>query len=150
MSDARPPLEAHEIVETWRREFEESASDEALQWVSLAQAERESGVSRSTMRAWFRSGELPSRLEPGPHGPQRLVPLEAVLDMAQRSPARGRQRRRAPSVGFPDGLAALVESLTARAEARAAAAEAALRVALERAAAAEAELRVLRDPNLRQ
>jgi hypothetical protein len=61
-------------------------------WVGLAEAEALSGVSRSALRAWFRSGELASRVVDGPHGPQRLVPLEAVLERASQSP---RIRRKA-------------------------------------------------------
>jgi len=62
------------------------------EWVSLAEAEHRGGVSRSTLRAWYRSGQLPSRLMPGPHGMHRLVPLDAVLERVARSPrpaARG-------------------------------------------------------------
>ncbi len=140
----RGPLEIHEIVEGWRQEF---AHDDTppLRWVTLAEAEEAAGVSRSTLRAWFRSGEVPSRLEAGPHGPQRLVPVEAVLDKARRSPARGRARPRANETETGDALVTLVGTLIARAEERAAAAETALHAALERAAAAEAEVRVLRD-----
>jgi hypothetical protein len=29
---------------------------------------------------------VPSRLEEGPHGPERLVPLDAVIERAQTSP----------------------------------------------------------------
>ena len=48
----------------------------------LAVAEAEAGVSRSALRAWYRNGEIPSRLVDGPNGPQRLVPLDAVIDRA--------------------------------------------------------------------
>jgi hypothetical protein len=143
MSDRGTALEAHEVVESWREEFAHHDSP-ALEWVTLAEAEKVADVSRSTLRAWFRSGQLPSRLEPGPHGPQRLVPVEAVLDKARRSPARGRARPRKPEA-LDEHLVPLIEAVIARAEDRATAAETALRAALERAAAAEAELRVLRD-----
>jgi hypothetical protein len=55
-------------------------------WVTLAEAGEVTGASRSTLRAWYRKGEIPSRLEDGPHGPERLVPLDAVLERAQGSP----------------------------------------------------------------
>ena len=55
-------------------------------WVTLAEAAEASGASRSTLRTWYRSGRIPSRLTEGPHGPERLVPLDAVLDEAQHSP----------------------------------------------------------------
>lgn len=61
-------------------------------WVTLARAEQETGVSRSALRSWYRSGEIRSRLVDGPNGPQRLVPLDAVVERAAQSP---RIRRRA-------------------------------------------------------
>ena len=57
-----------------------------LGWVTLGEAAEASGASRSTLRAWHRSGRIPSRLADGPHGPERLVPLDAVLEEAQHSP----------------------------------------------------------------
>jgi predicted site-specific integrase-resolvase len=55
-------------------------------WVTLAEAGEITGASRSTLRSWYRKGEIPSRLEAGPHGPERLVPLDAVMERAQHSP----------------------------------------------------------------
>ncbi|MDQ4096980.1 MAG: excisionase [Actinomycetota bacterium] len=80
-------------------------------WVTLAEAEGESGVSRSALRAWYRIGELPSRLVDGPHGPQRLVPLEAVVARARQSPRI--QRKAARAVGFEAEVAALRERVAA-------------------------------------
>lgn len=78
-------------------------------WVPLAQAESEAGVSRSALRAWFRAGEIPSRLVDSPYGPQRIVPLDAVLDRAARSP---RLRRRAErDQGLAEEVAALRQRL---------------------------------------
>jgi hypothetical protein len=129
-------------------------------WVPLAEAERQAGVSRSTLRTWYRTGQIASRLMPGPHGLQRLVPLEVVQDRAARSPRTGPRSAPAPAkedapmtsgLSTPDAVVRLAELATAAAteraeaaEARADAAEAALRAALERAAAAEAEVRLLR------
>jgi transposase len=56
-----------------------------LRWVSLAEAEQSVGVSRSALRVWYRSGQIPSRLVDGPFGPQREVPIEAVLARAASS-----------------------------------------------------------------
>jgi transposase len=56
-----------------------------LRWVSLAEAEQSVGVSRSALRVWYRTGQIPSRLVDGPFGPQREVPIEAVLARAARS-----------------------------------------------------------------
>jgi len=78
-------------LEAWRAELELLAMVEGSTWVPLAEAERQAGVSRSALRAWYRNGEISSRLVDGPHGPQRLVPLEAVLERAERS-ARIRRR----------------------------------------------------------
>jgi transposase len=77
-------------------------------WVSLAEAEGQAGVSRSALRAWYRSGELPSRLVDGAHGPQRLVPLEAVVARARQSPRIQRKAARA------EGLEAEVRELRER------------------------------------
>ena len=65
---------------------------EAPRWVSLAEAEVGTGVSRSALRAWCRTGQVPSRLADGRHGPQRMVPLDAVVERARQSP---RLQRRA-------------------------------------------------------
>jgi hypothetical protein len=163
-----PIVDLEDLVEQWGAEF---AIEQELAglgtptdatWVPLAEAERVAGVSRSTLRTWYRTGQIASRLMPGPHGLQRLVPLEVVKDKAARSPRTG--PRTAPSaptqedsemqtgLSTPDAVVRLAELATASAtqraevaEARAASAEAALREALQRAAAAEAELRVLRE-----
>lgn len=55
-------------------------------WVTLAEAEDRSGASRSALRVWYRSGQVPSRLVEGPNGPQRLVLLDAVVERAGQSP----------------------------------------------------------------
>lgn len=76
----------------WRAELDLAAELEDVRWVTLGRAEEETGVSRSALRSWYRSGQLRSRLVDGPHGPQRLVPLEEVVQRAEQSP---RLRRRA-------------------------------------------------------
>jgi transposase len=78
-------------IDAWRAELELLARAEGTTWVSLAEAESEAGVSRSALRTWYRNGEIASRLVDGPHGPQRLVPLEAVVERAGQS-ARIRRR----------------------------------------------------------
>ena len=67
-------------------------------WVTLEEASGAASVSRSTLRSWYRSGQLPSRMVPGIHGPQRLVPLDAVLDRALRSTRIRRQLEHATSL----------------------------------------------------
>jgi hypothetical protein len=172
MADPDEIVDLEDLVHQWgaefaiERELAGLGTDADATWVPLAEAERVAGVSRSTLRTWYRTGQIASRLMPGPHGLQRLVPLEVVADKARRSPRTG--PRPAPAAAAPDveedadtmptalstadavvRLAELATSTaTERAEAaevRAAAAEAALRDALQRAAAAEAELRLLRE-----
>ncbi|MCL2393666.1 MAG: helix-turn-helix domain-containing protein [Acidimicrobiaceae bacterium] len=67
-------------------------------WVTLDEASEAAGVSRSTLRSWYRNGQIPSRMVAGVHGPQRLVPLEAVVDRALRSARARRQLEHARSV----------------------------------------------------
>lgn len=74
-------------------------------WVPLGQAEAEVGVSRSALRAWYRAGEIPSRLVEGPNGPQRIVPLDAVVERASQSPRI--QRRTERERGLEAEVAAL-------------------------------------------
>ncbi len=60
-------------------------------WVTLEEAVDATGVSRSTLRSWYRSGRIPSRMVAGVHGPQRIVPLAVVIDRALSSPRSRRQ-----------------------------------------------------------
>jgi transposase len=79
------PSEWDDRLAAWRDELDLLAKLEDSAWVPLAVAEAEAGVSRSALRTWYRQGEIASRLVDGPHGPQRLVPLQAVLDRAAQS-----------------------------------------------------------------
>lgn len=92
-------------LESWRAELELFEQLEDSPWVPLARAEAETGVSRSALRSWYRNGEIPSRLVDGPNGPQRLVPLDAVLERAARSPRI--QRRAEREVGLEAQVALL-------------------------------------------
>lgn len=82
----------------WRDELELLAKLDDTPWVPLAIAQAEAGVSRSALRAWYRNGEIASRLVDGPHGPQRLVPLQAVLDRAAQSARIQRRAEREVSL----------------------------------------------------
>ena len=77
-------------LQAWRDEL--ALLDQLAGWVPLAEACDRTGASRSTVRSWYRSGQIRSRLVDGPHGPQRLVVLDEVAGRAERSP---RIRRRA-------------------------------------------------------
>ena len=78
----------------WQSELDLFAQLEDTPWVPLAQAEAETGVSRSALRSWYRNGEIESRLIDGPNGPQRLVPLHAVVERAAKSPRIQRRAER--------------------------------------------------------
>lgn len=82
----------------WQAELELFAQLDQTPWVPLAQAEAETGVSRSALRAWYRNGEIRSRLVDGPNGPQRLVPLEEVVARAAQSPRIQRRAEREVSL----------------------------------------------------
>ena len=84
-------------------------------WITLAEAADEAGVSRSTLRAWYRDGQVPSQLEPGPHGPQRTVPRELVLERALK--ARGRLDHDPAPARRPDSVTT-VEAILADAARR--------------------------------
>ena len=79
-------------------------------WVTLDEASNAAGLARSTLRSWYRSDQIPSRMIMGPHGPQRMVPLDAVIDRALRSSRLRRQLEQGRS------LAAEVERLRQRVE----------------------------------
>ena len=104
-------LDWERALEAWRAEDVDADGT----WVPLAEAERRAGVSNSALRSWYRSGQVPSRLVDGPHGVQRLVPLDAVLKRAAQSPRI--QRRIAGALGLEAEVALLrqrVDELEAR------------------------------------
>jgi DNA-binding transcriptional MerR regulator len=73
-------------LDDWELELELRARLDGSDWVTLEKAAAETGVSRAALRTWYRSGQIPSRLVDGPHGPQRLVPLAMVAERAEASP----------------------------------------------------------------
>jgi transposase len=73
-------------LDDWELELELTAQLEGSDWVTLDVAARQTGASRAALRSWYRSGEIPSRLSDGPHGPTRLVPLTVVAARAEASP----------------------------------------------------------------
>ena len=83
MSEAWEDVDWDGLLAEWSAELE---GDD--RWVTLPEAEASAGVSRSAIRSWYRSGQIPSRLVDGPHGPQRLVSHSAVLLRASLSPRR--------------------------------------------------------------
>ena len=82
-------------LDAWELELELAAQVEGSDWVTLERATAETGASRAALRSWYRTGQIPSRLVAGPHGPQRQVPLGTVAERAEASPRvrRTAQRR---------------------------------------------------------
>ena len=81
-------------LDDWELELELSAQLEGSDWVTLERAAADTGVSRAALRSWYRTGQIPSRLAAGPHGPQRLVPLALVAARAEASPRLRRTAER--------------------------------------------------------
>jgi transposase len=81
-------------LDDWEVELELTARLEDSDWVSLERATAETGASRAALRSWYRTGQIPSRLVDGPHGPQRLVPLAVVAARAEASPRLRRTAER--------------------------------------------------------
>jgi transposase len=78
----------------WEVELELAAQLEGSDWVTLDRAATDTGASRAALRNWYRTGQIPSRLVDGPHGPQRLVPLAVVAARAEASPRLRRTAQR--------------------------------------------------------
>lgn len=81
-------------LDDWETELELAERLDGSQWVTLERAAAQTGVSRAALRSWYRSGQIPSRLTGGPHGPQRLVPLGLVAARAEASPRLRRAAER--------------------------------------------------------
>jgi transposase len=81
-------------LDDWELELELSTQLEGSDWVTLERAAAGTGVSRAALRSWYRTGQIPSRLADGPHGPQRLVPLAMVAARAEASPRLRRTAER--------------------------------------------------------
>ena len=86
MSGRELVMDWEDRLDEWELELELNAQLEGSDWVTLERAAAETGVSRAALRTWYRTGQIPSRLVDGPHGPQRLVPLTMVAARAEASP----------------------------------------------------------------
>ncbi len=86
------------------------------EWVTVAEAEDATGVSRSAIRSWYRSGDVPSHMVGGPHGGQRLVDLDAVRARAAQA-GRRMGRRRPPEFSLVELLLERIDELERRVEA---------------------------------
>ena len=87
-------VEWEDRLDSWELELELASQLEGSDWVTLDRAAADTGASRAALRTWYRTGQIPSRLADGPHGPQRLVPLALVADRAQASPRLRRSAER--------------------------------------------------------
>jgi transposase len=81
-------------LDDWELELELNARLAGSDWVTLERAAARTGASRAALRSWYRTGQIPSRLVDGPHGPQRLVPLALVAARAESSPRLRRTAER--------------------------------------------------------
>jgi hypothetical protein len=81
-------------LDAWELEIELNTQLEGSEWVTLDRAAADTGASRAALRTWYRTGQIPSRLVDGPHGPQRLVPLDLVAIRAEASPRLRRAAER--------------------------------------------------------
>src|SRR5579862_7167881 len=79
-------MDWEERLDAWELELDLKARLEGSDWVTLERAAAETGVSRAALRTWYRTGQIPSRLVDGPHGPQRVVPLAVITERAEASP----------------------------------------------------------------
>lgn len=101
--------------ETWPSGWDDVVARLAVErveegWATLQDASAAAGVPIPTLRSWYRTGQLPSRMVMGEHGPQRVVPLDAVIGRAMGS---ARTRRR---LEHARSLEAEVEELRRRVE----------------------------------
>jgi hypothetical protein len=87
-------VEWEDRLDDWELELELNAQLDGSEWATLEQAAARTGASRAALRSWYRSGQIPSRLVDGPHGPQRLVPLALVAARAEASPRLRRSAER--------------------------------------------------------
>jgi transposase len=105
-------------LDGWDAALELSAQLDGSDWVTLDVAARQTGASRAALRSWYRTGEIPSRLTEGPHGPTRLVPLGVVAARAEASPRlRYSAQRKLDSEAQVELLRHRVDELEARLEA---------------------------------
>jgi len=102
-------------LDDWQNELELQAQLDESEWVPLDRACAATGVSRPTLRNWYRTRQIPSRLVDGPHGPQRLVPLANVSERAAASARiRNSVQQRLDDAGQLAILRARVDALELR------------------------------------
>jgi len=100
----------------WDRLLEQLSAEEPNSgWISLAEASSASGAAVSSLRSWYRSGQIRSRMVAGVNGPERRVQLDEVLERCLRSARLSRQADRARSTeAVLEDLSARVAAIEAR------------------------------------
>ena len=81
-------------LDEWELELELGMRMDGSDWVTLERAAADTGVSRAALRNWYRTGQIPSRLVDGPHGPPRGVPHDVIVARAEASPRLRRSAER--------------------------------------------------------
>jgi hypothetical protein len=81
-------------LDDWELELDLAAQLQGSDWVTLERAAADTGASRAALRSWYRTGQIPSRLVDGPHGPQRIgrPGMQLAQAAAHRQPARAPMR----------------------------------------------------------
>src|SRR5258707_14970736 len=74
----RGVMDWEDRLDAWELELELNAQLEGSEWATLEQAAGDTGVSPAALRSWYRTGQIPSPLVEGPHGPQRQGTLEIL------------------------------------------------------------------------
>jgi len=80
-------------------------------WVSLREANTLTGVSKSALRKWYRTGRIKSQTVEGKHGPEKRVILEEVREQAEHREIAPPPESSAPPATAPSEEEALPATL---------------------------------------
>jgi len=80
-------------------------------WVSLREANTLTGVSKSALRKWYRTGRIKSQTVEGKHGPEKRVVLEEVREQAEHREIAPPPESSAPPATAPSEEEALTATL---------------------------------------
>jgi transposase len=79
-------------LDDWELKLELNAQLEGSDWGHTRTRSHRYRLCRAALRSWYQTGQIPSRLTNGPHGPQRLAPYALVAARAEASPRPRRCR----------------------------------------------------------
>lgn len=91
MSPRREPLRAAPLEATpVDDDLEQQPPADAVRWLTVAEAAEAADVSVGTIRRWYSGDDpdVPSEMRDGTHGPERVMPADAVRERAARSGRR--------------------------------------------------------------